>query len=110
MILNTRPNVTVIIVCLFELLGLLLLPSAIFNETSKEIGLWYQIYIAITGLITIIVILKLWTMKKMGVYIYFFAYTIHNLVALIVDNWLIYVLLIPLIGAILLLPHFKKMS
>jgi len=110
MILKNRPPITVIIICLFELIGLLLLPSALSKETTKEIGLWYQIYIVITGLVTIFVIWKLWTKKKIGVYIYFVAYAAHNLIALIIGNWLIYVLIIPVIGAILLLPHFKKMS
>jgi len=35
---------------------------------------------------------------------------VHNLVAVIVGNWLIYVLIIPIIGAILLLPYFKNMT
>jgi len=105
-----KPPVTVIIVCLFELLGLILIPSALFNETAKEIGIWYQIYIVLTGLVTIFVIWKLWAMKKIGVYIYFVAYAVHNLIAIFIGNWLVYVLIIPIIGAVLLLPHFKKMS
>ena len=107
---KNRPPLTVIIVCLFELLGLSLIPSAIIDETSREIGLWYQVYIGITGLITIFVIWKLWAKKKIGVYIYFLAYSIHNLIAIYVGNWQIAVLIIPVIGAIMLLPHFRKMS
>ncbi len=105
-----RPPVTVIIVCVFELLGLILLPSAIFKETTKAIGLWYQIYIVITGFVTAFVIWKLWKMKKLGLYVYFIAYVSHNIIAVIVGNWLIYVLIIPIIGAFLLFPHFKKMT
>ena len=110
MFLKSRPPITVIIVCVFELLGLILLPSAIFEETAKAIGLWYQIYIVITGFVTAFVIWKLWKMKKSGLYVYFIAYASHNIIAVIVGNWLIYVLIIPIIGATLLLPHFKKMS
>jgi hypothetical protein len=109
MILKQKPPVTVIVVCAFELLGLILLPSALFKETTKEIGLWYQIYIGITGFFSIFIIWFLWKMKKPGVYIYFISYAIHNIVAVIVGNWLVYVLIIPVIGAALLLPHFKKM-
>ena len=110
MFLKSRPPITVIIICVFELLGLILLPSAIFKDTAKAIGLWYQIYIAITGFVTAFVILKLWKMKKVGIYIYFASYAAHNIIAMIVGNWLVYVLIIPIIGAILLLPHLKKMA
>ena len=110
MIIKQRPPVTIIIVCAFELLGLLLLPPVFFKETTKEFGLWYQIYLALTGILSINVIWLLWKMRRMGVYIYFIMYTIHNVVAVIVHNWLIYVLIIPLIGAMLLFPHYKKMN
>lgn len=110
MILKPRPPITVIIICVFELLGLILLPPALFKETTKAIGLWYQIYIVITGFVTAFVIWKLWKMKKVGLYIYFITYAAHNIIAVIVGNWLIYVLIIPIIGAALLLPHLKKMS
>ena len=109
MFLKSRPPITVIIVIVFELLGLIFLPSAIFKDTAKAIGLWYQIYIAITGFVTAFVIWKLWKMKKVGIFIYFATYVAHNIIAMIVGNWLVYVLIIPIIGAILLLPHFKKM-
>lgn len=48
-------------------------------------------------------------MRRIGIYIYFALYAVHNLVALIVGNWLVYVLIIPMLGAALLLPHYKKM-
>ena len=108
--MKSRPPVTVIIVCLFELLGLILLPSALFSETAKGIGLWYQIYIVATGLATVVIIWKLWKMKKIGVYVYFISYVAHNIIALVVGNWLIYVLIIPIVGAVLLLSHVKKFS
>ena len=110
MILKSRPPITVIIVCAFELLGLILLPSALFKESTKALGLWYQIYLVITGFVTAFVIWKLWKMKKVGVYIYLVMYAAHNIIALLVGNWLIYVLIIPIIGVALLFPHIKKMS
>lgn len=110
MILKRRPPVTVIIVCVFELIGLTLIPSAMLNEAAKTIGLWYQIYIAITGVVTAFIIFYLWKMKKTGLYIYFGAYAAHNIAAIVAGNWLVYVLIIPVIGAALLLPHFKKMT
>ncbi len=110
MFLKRRPPVTVIIVCAFELIGLILLPSVFIKQTTKEFGLWYQMYLALCGILSVVVIWLLWKMKRMGVYIYFIMYTIHNIVAIIVHNWLIYVLIIPLIGAMLLLPHIKKMD
>jgi hypothetical protein len=110
MFLKRRPPVTVIIVCAFELIGLILLPSVFFKQSTKEFGLWYQMYLALCGILSVIVIWLLWKMRRMGVYIYFIMYTIHNIVAVIVHNWLIYVLIIPLIGAMLLLPHIKKMD
>ena len=110
MAIKLKIPITVMIVCLFELLGLILLPSALFKETTKQIGLWYQIYIAVTGVFSASIIWYLWKMKKAGVYIYFIMYAVHNIVALLVGNWLIYVFLIPIVGGMLLLPHFKKMS
>ena len=109
MILKSRPPITIIIVCVFELIGLILLPPALFREATKAIGLWYQIYIVMTGFVSASIIWNLWKMKKAGVYIYFASYAVHNVIALIVGNWLIYVLIIPIIGALLLLPHFRKM-
>jgi len=48
--------------------------------------------------------------KNLGVYIYFVSYTAHNIIAVIVETWIVYVLVIPIIGAICLLLHIKKMS
>ena len=110
MALKFKPPVTVIIVCLFELLGIILIPSALFKETTKEIGLWYQFYIVVSGLVSAFVIWQLIKMKKTGVYIYFALYALHNLIALLVGNWVIYVLIIPVIGAALLLPYMKRMT
>lgn len=104
------PPITVLIVCLFEFLGLLLYPSAIFDELSIEIGLWYQMYIATSALVTLFIVWKIWKMFKVGVYVYFGLYLIHNLVALIAGNWQITILVIPIIGAALLLPYFKQMK
>jgi hypothetical protein len=39
MAFKLKPPVTVVIVCLFELLGIILIPSALFKETTQEIGL-----------------------------------------------------------------------
>jgi len=110
MILKHKPPITVIIVCAFELLGLILLPPALFKETTRAIGLWYQMYLVLTGIASASMIWYLWKMKRVGFYIYFASYAVHNLVAVIVGNWLIYVLIIPIIGAILLLPYFKNMT
>jgi hypothetical protein len=86
------------------------LPAALFKETTKAIGLWYQMYLALTGIASASIIWYLWKMRRAGLYIYFVSYAVHNLVAVTVGNWLVYVLIIPIIGAILLLPHFKKMT
>ena len=110
MALKFKPPVTVIIVCLFELLGIILIPSALFKETTKEIGLWYQFYIVLSGMVSAFVIWQLIQMKKTGVYVYFALYALHNLIALLVGNWVIYVLIIPVIGAALLLPYMKRMT
>lgn len=110
MAFKSRPAVTVIIVCLFELLGIILIPSALFRETTKEIGLWYQVYIIFSGLVSAYIIWLLVRMKKAGVYIYFALYALHNLIALFVGNWVVYVLIIPIIGAVLLLPYMKRMT
>ena len=109
MILKHKPPVTVIVVCAFELLGLILLPPTFFKETTRAIGLWYQMYLVLTGIASASMIWYLWKMRRAGLYIYFASYAVHNLIAVIVGNWLVYVLIIPIIGAILLLPHFKKM-
>jgi hypothetical protein len=110
MILKHKPPVTVIIVCAFDLIGLILLPSAFFLETTRAIGLSYQMYLVLTGIASASMIWYLWKMRRVGLYIYFASYAVHNLVAMIVGNWLVYVLVIPIIGAILLLPHFKNMT
>ncbi len=105
-----KPPVTVIIICLFELLGIILIPSALFKETTKEIGLWYQAYIVLSGLVSAFVIWLLVRMKKAGIYIYFALYALHNLIAIFVGNWVVCVLIIPVIGAALLLPYMKRMT
>jgi hypothetical protein len=110
MFLKQRPPATIIIVCAFELLGIMLLPSAFFKESTKEIGMWYEIYLVTTGILSASAIWYLWRMKRVGLYIYFAMYTAHNIVAVVARNWLVGVLIIPLVGAALLLPYAKKMS
>ena len=108
---KSRPRIPVLLICLFETLGLLLIPSAIFSEESSAIGAWYQIYIGLTSLITVAVIYLLWRMSKKGIFLYLAAYSVHNLIALIVGNWMMGVLIIPIVGMILIslcLKHFDK--
>ena len=107
---NVRPPITVIIVCLFELLGLVLLPFSFFDEQALGYGLLYQFYLAFCGVIGISIIWFLWKMRRTGIYIYVASYAFHNIVALIVGNWHISVLIIPVVGLLLLLPHLKKMT
>lgn len=109
-IIKLRQSLTVLLVIIFELFGLILIPSTIMKESAAAIGLWYQSYILLTGIASIFIILGLWKMKRIGVYIYFISYAVHNIVALIVGNWLVYVLIIPIIGAVLILPYWKKME
>lgn len=110
MLKRQRPPITIIIVCLFELLGLILLPFSFLNEQTQGYGILYQFYLVVCGLIGISIIWFLWKMKRIGVYIYVVSYALHNIVALIVGNWLIYILIIPIVGLILILPHVKKMT
>ena len=108
---RSRPKLPVLLICLFETLGLLLIPDAIFSEEASAIGVWYQIYIGLTSLVTIAIIYFLWRMSKKGIVIYLAAYLIHNLIALFVGNWMIGVLIIPVVGIILILlslKHFEK--
>jgi hypothetical protein len=108
---RSRPKLPVLLICLFETLGLLLIPGAIFSEEASAIGVWYQIYIGLTSLMTIAIIYFFWRMSKKGIVVYLAAYSIHNLVALIVGNWMIGVLLIPIVGSILITlsyRHFDK--
>lgn len=108
---RTRPKLPVLLICLFETLGLLMIPSAIFSEEASAIGVWYQIYIGLTSLMTIAIIYLLWRMSKKGILVYVAAYLIHNLIALIAGNWMIGVLIIPVVGSILIIlsyRHFDK--
>jgi hypothetical protein len=110
---RSRPKLPVLLLCLFETLGLLLIPSAIFSEEASAIGIWYQTYIGLTSLMTIAIIYLLWKMSKKGIIVYLAAYLIHNLIALIAGNWMVGVLIIPIIGIILIslsLKHFEKTS
>ena len=104
------PPVPIILICLFEFLGLLALPAAVISEKSQAIGLWYQIYVMLTAILSIAIIYSLWKLKKIGIYIYIGAYILHNIVAIIAGNWMVGVLVIPCVGLILLsfsLKHFK---
>ena len=104
---NSRPKLPILLICLFETLGLLLIPSAIFSEESSAIGVWYQIYIGLSSLMTIAIIYLLWRMSKKGIIVYLAAYIIHNLVAVVVGNWMVGVVVIPAIGMVLILLSFK---
>lgn len=108
---RSRPKLPVLLICLFETLGLLMIPSAIFSEEASAIGVWYQIYIGLTSLVTITIIYLLWRMSKKGIIVYVTAYLIHNLIALIAGNWMIGVLIIPVVGSVLIIlsyRHFGK--
>ena len=100
--------IPVLLICIFEFLGLLLLPSAFKSEQAVELGLWYQIYLGITGILSIAIIYSLWKMLKIGIFIYLGSYLIHNIVALIAGNWMVGVLIIPIIGLILIALSRKK--
>jgi len=47
-------------------------------------------------------------MKKVGIIIYAGSYAIHNIVALVIGNWMIGVVIIPVIGLILIGISYKK--
>ena len=85
-----------------------MLPSAFVSESSVDLGFWYQLYLFLTGVLSIAIIFFLWKMKIIGIIIYIGAYVIHNIVALILGNWMIGVLLIPIIGLILIGISYKK--
>jgi hypothetical protein len=104
---SSRPKLPILLICLFETLGLLLIPGAIFSKEASAIGLLYQIYIGLTSLMTITIIYLLWRMSKKGMIVYLAAYTIHNTVALFAGNWMVGVLIIPVIGMILILISLK---
>ena len=106
--LRNHPPIPVLLICLFEMFGLILLPSAFSGEASLKIGFWYQVYLVLTGFMSIAIIYTLWKMKKVGIIIYVGSYVIHNMVALVVDNWMIGVVIIPVIGLILIGISFKK--
>lgn len=99
---RSRPPVPVLLICIFEFLGLLALPHAIFSEEAVSVGSWYQIYVGLTSLMTVAIIYFLWRMEKKGILIYIGAYLIHNVIALIASNWMIGVLIIPIVGIILI--------
>jgi len=100
--LRNHPPIPVLVICIFELFGLVLLPAAFTNEKSVNIGLWYQIYLILTGFLSVAIIYTLWKMKKIGILIYTGSYAIHNVVAFIVANWMPGVLIIPVIGLLLI--------
>jgi len=102
------PPIPVLLICLFEIFGLILLPSAFYSEISVDFGFWYQGYLVLTGMMSIAIIYTLWKLKKVGIYIYAGSYVIHNIVALIAGNWMIGVVIIPVIGFILIGISFKK--
>ena len=106
--MKNLPAIPILLICLFEIFGLILLPSAFSGETSVSFGFWYQVYLALTGIMSIAIIYTLWKMKKVGIMIYVGSYIIHNIIALVVDNWMIGVLLIPFIGLILIVISRKK--
>lgn len=108
--IRNRPPVPVLLICIFESLGLLLLPSAFASEDTLNFGLLYQMYLVLTGVLSIVIIYTLWKLKKIGILIYTGAYLIHNIVALIFGNWMIGVLVIPLIGLILIGLSRKKFN
>ena len=105
---KNHPTIPVLLICIFEILGLLLLPSAFKSEQAVKLGLWYQIYLGITGILSIAIIYSLWKMLKIGIIIYLGSYLIHNIVALIAGNWMVGVLIIPIIGLILIALSRKK--
>ena len=66
MVFKNRPPVTIIIVCAFELLGLILLPSAFFKETTRTYGMWYQAYLVLEGILSATTIWYIWKMRRIG--------------------------------------------
>ena len=106
--LKSRPPIIILLICIFELLGLLLLPAAFRSEQSVNLGLWYQVYLVFSGIFSVAIIYSLWKMNKISIVIYAGTYIIHNIVALIVGNWNIGVLIIPIIGLGFIGLSYKK--
>ena len=100
--------ITILLVCAFEIFGIISIPSSIKDDFAQNIGLWYQGYILINGLVSALIIYFLFRLKKVGIFLYFSVYLIHNVIALFVGNWLIFLLLIPLIAGVCILPFYKK--
>ena len=105
---GSRPAIPVLIICMFEFLGLLAIPGAVFGEKAAAIGTWYQIYVGLTTLMTIAILYFLWRMEKKGIVIYASSYLVHNLVALIAGNWMVGVMIIPVVGMILISLCLKR--
>ena len=108
--LKNRPSIPVLLICIFETLGLTLLPSSFGHEATAHLGWWYEIYLVLTGFMSIAIIYTLWKMKKIGVIIYAGSYAIHNIVALIAGNWMMGVIIIPVIGLTLIALSRKKFN
>jgi membrane protein DedA with SNARE-associated domain len=49
-------------------------------------------------------------MEKKGIFIYIGAYLIHNVVALFASNWMIGVLIIPVVGIVLISFCIKRFN
>jgi hypothetical protein len=107
---RNRPTIPVLLICIFETIGLILLPTAFYDQTAVNYGLWYQVYLVLTGFMSIAIIYTLWKMKKVGIFIYAGSYTIHNVIAILVGNWMIGVVIIPLIGFSLIGISYKKFN
>ncbi len=59
---------------------------------------------------TIAILYFLWRMEKKGIVIYVSAYIIHNLIAIIAGNWMIGVIIIPVVGLILISLCLKRFN
>ena len=103
-----RPPIPILVICIFEFTGLILLPFSFVSNNSAAIGVWYQIYILLTVGLSIAIIYTLWKMKKAGIWVYLGSYVVHNIVAVIAGNWMLGLLVIPVIGSILISLSRKK--
>lgn len=91
---NKRPKI-ITVICIVGFVGVFATIPFIFSDMSKQIGTWYQPYLALSAVIGLVCMTGLWMMKKWSIIAYTTFFGINQVALLALGFWNIFALVIP---------------
>lgn len=104
-----RRPVAITVICIVNVLASIFLLPFLFTVTIRQTGCWYHWYMAVGGLLGLIVTLGLWKMKRWAFFCYL-AYGVFDQAGLLAKGiWSAASLVVPLIFIGIVALYYKQL-